>query len=167
MKCRLFICVIFFVCLFCGSGYADTGPDCPNGDHEFESHILVLNQEDKEGQVENICIHCGYSYIEFLPATGHHLGEWQISEATADDGTRYEYRNCELCGRIETRPAVAVPEEAKEETAGLWKPNGMDVVLSFSISGLWAFAGAALWYNSLVLNWYKKQIRIKKRGIRR
>lgn len=166
MKCKFFICVILFVCLFCRSGYADTGPVCPNGTHEFESHILVLNQEDKEGQVENVCIHCGYTYIEPLPATGHFMSEWQMSDTAADDGMRYEYRICEQCGRIETRPAAGRPGETEEEASEPWKPNEVDVALSFSISGLWIFAGAALWYNSLVLNWYKKQIRLKKRGIR-
>ena len=146
--------------LCCGAGYADTHPPCTGGsEHEFESHILVLNSEDSEGQVENVCTLCGYTYIEHLPATGHHYGDWQVVEEKTESGIRIERRECRDCHRSEVRtvrvePPVQAQEVQPEEDPGI---NQMDYVLSASIGGVWGCAAAALWYNSLVLNWYKRE----------
>lgn len=151
---RMLICTVIMVCLWCGSTVADTVGSCPNGEpHEFESHILVLNSEESEGQVDNVCIHCDYTYIEYLPITGHTYGEWQLVEEQEGSGTRIERRECLGCHRGEVR----VVRNEPEQPASLWHANAMDYVLSASIGGLWGFTVLVLWYNSLVLNWYKRE----------
>lgn len=163
---RMIICTVIMVCLWCGSAIADTVGSCPNGEtHEFESHILVLNTEESEGQVENICIHCGYTYIEYLLATGHTYGAWQLVEEQEGSGTRIERRECLRCHRGEVRVVSNAPEAESEQPAPLWNVNEMDYVLSASIGGLWGYTVLILWYNSLVLNWYKRECRknLKKR----
>lgn len=160
----LFTLLLSILC--CGAGYADTHPPCTGGErHEFESHILVLNSEESEGQVENICKLCGYTYIEYLPVTGHRYGDWEVVEERPESGSRIERRECRHCHRGEVRtvritPPVQESESPPEEEPGI---NQMDYVLSASIGGIWGCVAATLWYNSLVLNWYKREgVRILK-----
>lgn len=157
---RMLLCTVIMVCLWCGSTIADTVDSCPNGaTHEFESHILVPNTEESEGQVENICIHCGYTYIEYLPVTGHTYGEWQFVEEQEGSGTRIERHECLGCHRGEVRVVknVSEPKPESKPPASLWHAKAMDYVLSASIGGLWGFTVLVLWYNSLVLSWYKRE----------
>jgi len=159
---RMLICTAIAVCLWCGSTVADTVGLCPGGEsHEFESHIMVLNTEESEGQVENICIHCGYTYTEYLPTTGHTYEEWQLVEVQEGSGSRIERRECQGCHRSEVRVvgSVPAPELGPEQLESLWQTNEMDYVLSASIGGLWGYTVVVLWYNSLVLNWYKRECR--------
>lgn len=160
----MLIGTVIIVCLWCRSTIADTVDFCPQvGAHEFESHILVQNSEKSEGQVENICVHCGYTYIEYLPATGHVYGEWQLVGEQDGSGARIERRECLQCHGDETRVVTSVPEPEPEPdpepAEPLWYANEMDYVLSTSIGGLWGYAVLVLWYNSLVLNWYKRECR--------
>ena len=154
------LCALLLTILCCVTGYADTHPACTGGEqHEFESHILILNSEESEGQVENVCTLCGYTYIEYLPATGHHYGDWEVLEERPESGVRIERRECQDCHRGEVRtvriePPVQETEPDPEEEEGI---NQMDYVLSASIGGVWGCTAAALWYNSLVLNWYKRE----------
>jgi len=147
---RILLIVFLFVSLNSKTGYADTAYSCENGIHEFESHIRVLNTEDTQGEAENVCVLCGYSYIEYLPATGHRFGEWETVEENAKMGIKTEKRVCLGCRRSETRE---VPMEK------LWKVNKLDYLLSASIGGIWGYGALALWYDGLVLNWYKKNSR--------
>lgn len=160
-RLSILLCSLLLTILCYGTGYADIQhPSCSSGEqHEFESHILVLNSEESEGQVENVCILCGYTYIEYLPATGHQYGDWEVAEERPESGVRIERRECLECHRGEVRTIrlespSADSEDIPEERAG---PNQMDYVLSASIGGVWCCAAAGLWYNSLVLNWYKRQ----------
>lgn len=157
---RMLICTVIMVCLWCGSTVANTIDTCPSGGiHEFESHILVLNTEESEGQVENLCIHCGNTYIEYLPATGHTYEEWQLVEDQEGSGSRIERRECLQCQRGEVRVVRSVPEPEPEQPAPSWHANEMDYVLSASIGGLWGYVVLILWYNGLVLSWYKRECR--------
>ncbi|WP_395548743.1 MULTISPECIES: hypothetical protein [unclassified Lacrimispora] len=157
--------------LCCTVGYADTHPACTGGpQHEFESHILALNSEESEGQVENVCTLCGYTYIEYLPATGHKYDDWKTIEERPESRTRIERRECLVCHRAEVRtiriesssPDTDSIQEEKSEKPGI---NQMDYILSSSIGGVWVCTAAVLWYNSLVLNWYKREStkRLKRR----
>ncbi|MSS10660.1 hypothetical protein FYJ38_18720 [Clostridium sp. WB02_MRS01] len=157
--------------LCCTVGYADTHPACTGGpQHEFESHILVLNSEESEGQVENVCTLCGYTYIEYLPATGHKYDGWKTIEERPESKTRTERRECLVCHRAEVRtirttsssPETESIQEEKSEKHGI---NQMDYILSSSIGGVWVCTAAVLWYNGLVLNWYKREStkRLKRR----
>ncbi len=155
--------------LCCRVGYADTHPVCTGGpQHEFESHILVLNSEESEGQVENICTLCGYAYIEYLPATGHIYGDWKTVEERPESKIRIEQRECQVCHRAEVRTiriessstdSDSIQEE-KSEKPGI---NQMDYILSSSVGGVWLCTLAALWYNSLVFNWHKRESAVKDR----
>lgn len=163
---RMSVCAIIMVSLWCGSSVANTVDSCPGGElHEFASIILVPNSEESEGQVENVCILCGYTYIEYLPATGHTYKEWQLVEEQKESGTKIERRECPQCQRGEVRVVKSAPEpEAKfesepEQSAPSWRANEMDYVLSTSIGGLWGYAVLILWYNGLVLSWYKRECR--------
>mgnify|MGYP003623357706 CR=1 FL=1 len=159
-RLQALLCSLLLTILICGAGYADTHPPCPaGGTHEFESHILVLNSEESEGQVENVCTLCGYTYIEYLPKTGHNFGDWEVVEERPETGVRIERRECQGCHRGEVRTVriEQPPADAgstPEEEPGI---NQMDYVLSASIGGVWGCTAAALWYNSLVLNWYKRE----------
>ena len=159
-KLLMLLCTLFLTILCCGVGYADTHPACTGGQqHEFESHILKLNSEDSEGLVENVCTLCGYTYIEHLPATGHHYGDWKVVEERPESGIRIEQRECQGCHRGEVRTVrieLTSPDSdpAQEDEPGI---NRMDFVLSASIGGVWGCTIAALWYNSLVFNWYKRE----------
>jgi len=158
----MLLSTLLLTILCCEVGYAYTHPDCIDGkQHEFESHILILNSEESEGQVENVCILCGYTYIEYLPATGHHYGEWKVVEERPDSGIRIERRECQGCHREELRTVRINPllpdsdsGSAQEEEYGI---NRMDFALSASIGGIWGGTVAVLWYNGLVLNWYKRE----------
>lgn len=151
---KILFIVFLFVFISSGPGYANTTYSCEDGIHEFESHIRVLNTEDTQGEVENICIICGYSYIEYLPATGHQFGEWETVDENTKMGIRTEKRVCLGCHRSEFRE---VPIRVE------WKANQMDYLLSASIGGIWGYGALALWYDGLVLNWYKKNSRINRK----
>ncbi|WP_460643423.1 hypothetical protein [Lacrimispora brassicae] len=159
-KLLMLLCTLLLTILCCGVGNADTHPACTGGkQHEFESHILILNSEESEGQVENVCTLCGYTYIEYLPATGHHYGNWKVVEERPESGIRIERRECQGCHRDEVRTVRIDPpppnsDSTQEEEPGI---NPMDFVLSASVGGVWGCTIAALWYNSLVLNWYKRE----------
>lgn len=161
-------CALLLATLCSGIGYANKHPACTGGgQHEFESRILQLNSEESEGQVENVCIICGYNYIEYLPKTGHQYGDWNVVEERLESGFRIEQRQCQECHRNEIRtvriePVIPDFEPAQEEESSI---NEMDVVLSSLLVGIWGYAAAVIWYNRLVLNWYKKECakkRIKK-----
>jgi hypothetical protein len=155
--------------LCCRVGYADTHPACTGGpQHEFESHILVLNSEESEGLVENVCTLCGYTYIEHLPATGHKYGDWITVEERPESRIRIERRECQICHRAEVRTiriessspdSDSIQEEKSEKPA----INQMDYLLSSSVGGVWVCTAAVLWYNSLVFNWYKRESAVKNR----
>lgn len=142
-KCRIAICICLFVWLNCVLGYAQTVDTCEDGGHQFKSQILIMNDEDTQGEVQNTCENCGYSYIEYLPSTGHNYGEWQDQE----NGIRAQIRTCVDCQRSETREVTI---SSKTEI------NEIDFVLTASIGGVWSYGAFVLWYNGLVLNWYKK-----------
>lgn len=165
---RILICTIMMTCLWCGSTVANTVGLCLDGDpHEFESHILIPNTEESEGQVENVCTRCDFTYIEYLPATGHTYGEWQLVEE--QDGSRIERSECLQCHRTEVRVVRSEPEQLEPEMQKpelSWHANEMDYILSASIAGLWSYIALVLWYNSLVLNWYKRECRKKLKGRR-
>ncbi len=157
---RLLLCAVLFVCLCYGNVYANTTPPCPTGAHEFESHIIVMNSEDTEGQVENTCIHCGYTYLEILPATGHHYGEWLAEGDVTDDGMQLERRECTNCHRSEERMVPATVEEADDIEEPVQKKselNTADGVLATSICSIWGYTAYTLWNNGKVLRWYKKE----------
>ena len=159
-RLQALLCSLLLAILICSAGFANTHPPCTGGGtHEFESHILVLNSEDTEGQVENVCTLCGYTYIEYLPATGHNFGNWEVVEEKPESGIRIERRECQGCRRGETRTVriEQPPKEAGTDPDGEPGINQMDYVLSASIGGVWGCVGAAVWYNSLVLNWYKRE----------
>ena len=159
-KLLMLLCTLLLTILCCGVGNAGTHPACTGGkQHEFESHILILNSEESKGQVENVCTLCGYTYIEYLPATGHHYGDWKVVEERTESGIRIERRECQRCHRDEVRTVRIDPpsldsDSTQEEEAGI---NPMDIALSASIGGVWGCTIVALWYNSLVLNWYKRE----------
>jgi len=155
--------------LCCRAGYANTHPVCTGGpQHEFESHILVLNSEESEGQVENVCTLCGYTYIEYLPATGHNYGDWKTVEEKLESRIRIEQRECQVCHRAEVRtiriessdPDSDFIQKEKSEKPDI---NQMDYILSSSIGGVWICTAAALWYNSLIFGWYKRESAAKNR----
>lgn len=156
----MLLCTLLFTILCCGVGNADMHPYCTGGkQHEFESHILKPNSEESAGQVENVCILCGYTYMEYLPATGHHYGEWNVVEERTESGIRIERRECQSCHRDEVRtvridPSFPDSDSAQEKESGI---NRIDFALSASIGGIWGCTAAVLWYNSLVLNWYKRE----------
>lgn len=157
---RVLLCTVLLTGLWCESTIAAVTDSCPFGEsHEFESKILVPNNEKSEGEVENFCIHCGWSYIEYLPATGHEFGEWQPVEKNEESGTAIERRVCLQCGRGEVRTVGFEREPEQSETETIWRPNKMDYALSVSIGGMWGYVALILWYNSLVLNWYKREYR--------
>lgn len=134
-------------------GYADVTYSCENGFHEFESHVRVLNTEDTQGEVENVCVRCGYSYIEYLPATGHEYGEWETVDEDAQTRIQTQKRICRQCYRSEFREIAMKPK---------WQANQMDYLLSAAIMGIWGYGALALWYDSLVINWYKKNSRTER-----
>ncbi len=154
----MLLCTLLLTILNSGIGIADTQPACSGGkQHEFESHILTLNSEDSEGQVENVCILCGYTYIEYLSPTGHQYGKWEVLEERQDSGIRIEQRECQSCHREEIRTVRTEPliqHSDQKKRSGI---NGLDFVLSASIGGIWGITAAVLWYNRLVLNWYKRE----------
>lgn len=152
--------------LCCRAGYADTHPACTGGrQHEFESHILVLNSEESEGQVENVCTICGYTYIEYLPATGHLYGDWKTVEERPESGLRIDRRECQTCHRAEVRTIRTQSSSPDSDSIQEEKPgiNQMDYILLSSVVGVWGFTIAALWYNRLVFNWYKRESAAKNR----
>lgn len=147
------LCIFFF----CLTSYAQPEAECPHGTHEYVSRIRVPATETEPGQVENTCIYCGDVSVEYLPATGHVFGPWE----TVQEGQRnLEKRICTRCGRSEERalPRTAVvPESPPAGARTMWRANNMDYVLTAATGGVWGYAAVILWWNSLVLIWYKKE----------
>lgn len=151
---------LLYTILCCEVGYANKHPACIGSEqHEFESHILELNSEESGGQVENVCTLCGYIYKEYLPATGHRYGDWIVLEERAESVVRIEQRECLECHREEIRTVRTKLSSTNSDSIKEKKHviNQMDFVLSTAVGGVWAGTLAALWYNSLVLNWYKRE----------
>lgn len=152
------LCMVF---LYPVSSHAQPDTACSHGSHEYVSDVLTPASEEEPGQVQNTCIYCGDTYIEQLPATGHVFGPWETEEK---DGISIERRICSQCGRQEERPAALAAEtppiEKEPDTA--WKANSMDYVLATATGGVWGYAALVLWWNSLVLIWYKRECRRKK-----
>lgn len=166
-KSRVLLCSVLIVCLWYGSAFAATTYSCSDGSpHEFQSQILVLSTEEEEGQVENVCLKCGYRYIEYLPATGHKYGEWYIVEESFGTNRRIERRECVQCHRGELRTVVIetnLGDKSEPGSRDVWSMNRFDYVSVASISGIWVYGAAVLWYNQLVLNRFKKQLRRNRR----
>lgn len=162
IKFLVFLCMTFLMFLYTGFVYASPMEGCIDGSHEFESELLVPNTEDEEGQVRNTCIKCGYSYMEYLPRTGHQYGDWIVVEQDSEAGIQVEERECINCHRTEHRETeIPLTEgiDETEETGNKRKGNAMDYILLSTITCVWSYAAVMLWYNSLVLNWYKKAYR--------
>lgn len=160
---------ILITCFWCRDALASAPHFCLDGaPHEFRSNVLSLNTETEEGQVENICLICGYTYMEYLPATGHDYGEWQIVEENTASGNRIKRRICQKCDRAEVQTVKMEPlsEQAKGDSEGEsnWNANGLDYVLSVSLGGLWGYVILVLWYNQLVLGWYKRACPKNRKG---
>lgn len=176
IRIKSILCILLFFCLYCIQSHASQAVPCTQQQHQFESEILFLNTEEQEGQVRNTCVHCGYSYIEYLPATGHHFGEWQV-ELEMEDGSKKELRTCQGCGRSETRVVSADKPLVNQISEGenkimpkgpqKWKPNRLDALFSAGIGCVWGYAAVILWYNGQVLNWYKEASRKKERRSRK
>lgn len=161
--CVLFAAAVLCVILFCLTSYAQSQTRFPHCTHEYVSQILVPASEREQGKAQNTCIYCGDAYIEYLPATGHVFGPW-ITAAGSQGWL--ERRSCSQCGRSEERvrpgtPAVSEKPSAEQENA--WGINSMDYVLTAATGGVWGYAAIALWWNSLVLVWYKKECLCKKK----
>lgn len=149
------LCVLFFNM----ASYAQTSPKCSGGIHEYVSEVLVPASEDKDGQVQNTCIFCGDTYVERLPVIGHAYGLWEDTENQNGD-SRMKRRICSRCGRSEEGwfPIAGDSAEGLGDRAGFaWKVNEMDYVLTAATGGVWGYAAIMLWWNSLVLIWYKKE----------
>lgn len=161
--CVLFAAAILCAILFCLTSYAQSQTRFPHCAHEYVSRILVPASESEQGKVQNTCIDCGDAYIEYLPATGHVFGPW---ETTAESQGRLERRSCSQCGRSEERVrsvTTAVSEKPPAEQERAWRTNNMDYVLTAATGGVWGYAAIMLWWNSLVLIWYKNECSRRKR----
>lgn len=161
--CVLFATAVLCIFLFCLTSYAQPQTRFSHDVHEYVSQVLVPASESEQGKVQNTCISCGDTYIEYLPATGHVFGPWET--ATESQG-RLERRSCTQCGRSEERvcPGIlTVSEKPPAEQENARRINSMDYVLTAATGGVWGYAAIALWWNSLVLIWYKKECLCKKK----
>lgn len=159
----LFAAAVLCTVFFCLASYAQSQTGCTHGTHEYVSRVLVLASEHGQGKVQNTCIYCGDAYIEYLPATGHVFGPWVTA---AESQGRLERRSCSQCGRSEERVRPETPEASEippAEQGNAWRTNSMDYVLMAATGGVWGYAAIMLWWNSLVLIWYKEECSRRKR----
>lgn len=159
----LFAAAVLCTIFFCLASYAQSWDECPHGVHEYMSQVLVPASESERGRVQNTCIYCGDVYIEYLPATGHVFGPWEI--ITEEQGLM-EHRICSQCGRSEERVRSETAEESEKpptEHGNAWRINSMDYMLTAASGGVWGYAAIVLWWNSLVLIWYKNECSRRKR----
>lgn len=161
--CKVSVITILYTFFFCFTSFAQPESECPHGTHEYVSQLLVPATEQEQGQVKNTCIYCGEVSTEYLPATGHAFGPW---ETTQEGENHFERRTCSRCGRSEERElpiTVVVPEKPPAGTKAVWRANNMDYVLTAATGGVWGYAAVVLWWNSLVLIWYKEECLRKKK----
>ena len=119
MKKKRYEISVFLLVFLIWSIYGNnvSAAKCTQGEHEFDVHVVEYAQGDSAGIREYVCIHCGYSYEEEIPRTGHHYGEYRIvQEATcAQEGLKV--RECLDCG-IEDSDIIPFREE---HSFGDWK----------------------------------------------
>lgn len=78
--------------LFALPAYAS---ECPaGGNHEYKATIIRQATETEDGLRQYVCVKCGYSFTNTIPATGHLWSDWTVTEAPTCVSEGREYRVC-------------------------------------------------------------------------
>lgn len=80
-----------------------TAAPCTSSSHEYKAKILKYADPDNDGVREYKCIHCGDTYTEAIPRTGHVFGEYHTTQKADCANEGVEVRECVQCGKKESR----------------------------------------------------------------
>ena len=101
--------------------------DCKNCDY-YETHVIPATGHSyvpeviaptctARGYTIYTCEHCGNSYIDdYVPATGHSFGEWEVYQAATCDKVGEMRRTCSSCGYYESKIIPATGHNYVAET---------------------------------------------------
>ena len=97
-----------------GTTYYFTGTSAPC-EHEYESEVTFEPTCDSIGKMTYVCIVCGHSYSEEIPATGEHLFEsFIVSEPTCGISGEMGYE-CIECGHYYSEEIPATGEHVYDD----------------------------------------------------
>ena len=103
MKGMKYISCILLLALVVWSGWPVRvyAAKCTQPQHEYKSQVIRYADPETDGEREFVCIHCGDTYTEVLPRTGHEYGDYQVEKAATCASEGLRYRTCITCGKIE------------------------------------------------------------------
>ena len=70
--------------------------------HTFREVMLVERTCGQDGKEQRICVDCGYTETEILPATGNHnYGGWETTLESDCEKAGQKERTCSVCGDVD------------------------------------------------------------------
>ena len=91
-----------YTCIACNATYVE---DIPPTSHEHKYSSTVTPPTcTQDGYTTHTCSDCGYSVIDnVVAATGHKLGQWELTKAPACEIAGEESSSCTVCGELQVR----------------------------------------------------------------
>ena len=91
------------------TGTTEESKDIENAHiHTFSSKILTESTCTVQGEAEETCTECGYSYTYKLPLAAHKSGEWVETLKATETSEGLQERRCTNCGTLLATEVIAV-----------------------------------------------------------
>ena len=91
------------------TGTTEESKDIENAHiHTFSSKILTESTCTVQGEAEETCTECGYSYTYKLPLAAHKSGEWVETLKATETAEGLQERRCTNCGTLLATEVIAV-----------------------------------------------------------
>lgn len=91
------------------TGTTEESKDIENAHiHTFSSKVLTESTCTIQGEAEETCTECGYSYTYKLPLAAHKSGEWVETLKATETSEGLQERRCTNCGTLLATEVIAV-----------------------------------------------------------
>ena len=91
------------------TGTTEESKDIENAHiHTFSSKVLTESTCTIQGEAEETCTECGYSYTYKLPLAAHKSGEWVETLKATETAEGLQERRCTNCGTLLATEVIAV-----------------------------------------------------------
>ena len=77
-------------------------------EHHYKTEILSESTCTVQGEAEETCTECGYSYTYKLPLAAHKSGEWVETLKATETAEGLQERRCTNCGTLLATEVIAV-----------------------------------------------------------
>lgn len=93
--------------------------NCTAAEHDYQVEIIKYAEDDQDGLRQYTCRHCGDTYTEIMPRTGHQYGSWYTVTEVSCTHDGVQRRQCEACGHQEEKVILASGIHDYQETITL------------------------------------------------